>query len=202
MAEQHALGGEQGLGLGAAQPRLEDGGHGLVVDGDQPLHPDQVERDQAGEAVAARGQAAGHAGAATEGHHRDVVLDGPGEDGGDVVVRARSDHGVGGVGQIAGAGAEQVGGRLPAGAQPPGLVVDEHVLGAEDAAQRVEQVVRQSRRRDRHGIEGRGLADPEGQLDQAAGRVRKGGRCGRVTPALGVHLDLLREFAHVLQCDT
>ena len=53
-----------------------------------------------------------------------------------VVVGARADHRVGGVGQVAGAGAEQVGGRLAAGAQPTGLVVGQDVLVAEQRAQR------------------------------------------------------------------
>jgi hypothetical protein len=131
-----------------------------------------------------------------------VVVDRPGEDGGDVVVRTRPYDGIRRVGQVSGAGAEQVGGRLAAGAQASGLVVDEHVLGAEHAAQRFEQIPGECRGRDVHRVDGRGLVDPEGQLDQAAGGVGKGGRGGRVTPALGVLLDLLLECRHVLQCDT
>ena len=102
-----------------------------------------------------------------------MVLDGAREDGRDLVVRARADDGVRGVAEVAGALPEQVGGRLAAGAQPPGLVVGEHVLGAEQLAQAVEQ-----RRRDRRGgqrdLGGRGaLVEAEGQLDQAAGGVGK-----------------------------
>ena len=157
VAEREPVLGEQRLGLGAAQAGLEGGGHRDRVDGEQPLHPDQVEADQAGVPLAAGGQAAGDRGAAAEGDDREVVLDGVRQDGGDVVVVAGPDHGVGGVGQVAGAGPEQVGRGLAAGAQPPGLVVGEHVLGAEQ------------RRAGRRGGRARGAA-PGRVGDSTAGR--------------------------------
>jgi len=130
------------------------------------------------------------------------MVDRPGEHCGDVVVGTGADHGVRRVREVTGAGAEQVGRRLPTGAQPPRHVVDQHVLGSETPAQRVEQLVRQRRRRDRHVVESGCLGDAERQLDQAASGLGKGGGRSRVAPALGVHLDLLRHVRHVLQCDT
>ena len=99
-----------------------------VVDRDQPLHPDQVEASTPAKPSRRGDQATDDRRAAAEGHHRDVVLDREREDGGDLVVAGRADDGVGGVGQVAGPGAEQVGRRLAAGAQPPGLVVGAHVV--------------------------------------------------------------------------
>ena len=79
----------------AAQAGLEGRGHRVGVDGEQLVEADQVERDDAGEALAAGDQAADDRGAATEGHQRDVALDGPGDQGGDLVVRAGAYDGVG-----------------------------------------------------------------------------------------------------------
>ena len=202
MAEGQAVLGQQRLGLGAAQAGLEGRGHRDGVDVDQALHPAQVEADQAGVAVAARGQAAGDRRTAAERHDREVVLDREREHGRDVVGTAGTDHGVGCVGQVAGPGAEQVGGRLAAGAQPAGVVVGEHVLGAEEVAQALQQ--RRLDRRDRQRGFGHGgpLDQAEGHLDQAAGGLGQGGGGGGVTPALGVHLDGGLLGGHVLQCDT
>ena len=58
--------GQQRLGLGAAQAGLEGRGHRDRVDGEQPLHPDQVEADHAGVALAPGDQAAGDRRAAAE----------------------------------------------------------------------------------------------------------------------------------------
>ena len=172
-----------------------------VVDVEQPLHPDQVEGEHAGVPVAAGGQAAGDAGAAAERDHGQVVLDREGEHGGDVVVVAGADHRVGGVVQLAGPGAEQVGGGLAAGAEPAGLVVGEDVLGAEQLAAGRRAGRRRAWPAGRLGVLDRGpLVEAEGQLDQAAGGVgeRRGG--GRVAPAGRVHLVAVDR--HVLQCDT
>lgn len=202
MAQRHALLGQQRLGLGAAQAGLEHGGHRLVVDRDQPLHADEVERDQPGVALAPRDQAAGDRRTATERHHGDVVLDGPRQHRGHVVVGARAHDDVRRVGQVAGARTQQVGRRLAAGAQPARGVVGQHVLGADDGAERCDEVgrqagVRQPRILDR-GPLGQG---PEGQLDEAAGGLRQVAGTGRVAPTGGMHLGL-HDSGHVLQCDT
>ena len=102
----------------------------------QAVEAGEVEADQAGVPVAARGQAARHAGAAAEGHDRDVVLDRHGQDRHDLVVAAGPDDGVGSVVEVAGAGAEQVGGRLAARTQAAYVVVEEHVVVADRAPQR------------------------------------------------------------------
>ena len=120
VAEGQVVLREQGLGLGAAEAGLEGRRHRDRVHRDQPLHPDQVEADQAGVPLAPRGQAAGHRGPAAERNDREVVLDGVRQDRGDVVVAARSDHRVGGVGQVAGAGPEQVGRGLRRGCAAAG----------------------------------------------------------------------------------
>ena len=150
MAERQSVLGEEGFGLGAAQPRLEGRGHRDLVDGEQPLHPHQVQADHAREPVAARGQAAGDRGAATEGDDRHPVLHGPGQDGLHVVVPVGSDHGVRCVVEVAGAGAQQVGGGLSTRAERPRRVVGEHVLGSDGRPEVVEQrLVQRGRRRRR-----------------------------------------------------
>ena len=150
MAERQPVLGEEGLGLGAAQPRLEGRGHRDLVDGEQPLHPHQVEADQPREPVAPRGQATGDRGAATEGDDRHPVLHGPGQDGLHVVVPVGPDDGVGCVVEVAGAGAQQVGGGLAPRAEGPRRVVGQHVLGTDGRPEVVEQrVVQRGRRRRR-----------------------------------------------------
>ena len=199
VAEGQAVLGEQRLGLGAAQAGLEGGGHRRRVDGEQPLHPDQVEAEQAGVPLAPRGQAAGHRRAAAERDDGEVVLDGVRQDGGDVVVAAGPDHRVGGVGQVAGAGAEQVGGGLAAGAQPPGLVVGEHVLGAEQVAQAVEELGREAGRGQRSATRRPGAR--RGRTPSRSGRARpRGGR--RRRPGRPSGWGASRGVRHVLQCDT
>ena len=136
-----------------------------------------------------------------------MVGHGDGEHGLDLVVVGRAHDGVGGVGEVAGAGAQQVGGRLAPGAQAPVLVAEQDVLGAD----RGPQVARAppsgsdggGRRR---GGRGRRVAGAEREVDQGAGGLGgSGARRGGVAPALGVHLglaDRCRGGSHVLQCDT
>ncbi len=50
VAERQAVLGQERLGLRAAQPRLEGGGHRHRVDREQPLQPDEVEAEHTGEA--------------------------------------------------------------------------------------------------------------------------------------------------------
>jgi hypothetical protein len=192
--------GEQRLGLGPAQARLEGDSHRDRIDVEQPLHPDQVEGQDTGVAVAAGGQAAGDAGAATERDHGQVVLDREGEHRRHVVVVAGSNHRVGSVVQLSGAGAEQVGRGLAAGADPSGLVVGEHVLGAQQLAEAIEQPVVDLAGREARVLDRGPLNEAEGQLDQAAGGVGEWRGGGRVAPAGRVHLVALDR--HALQCDT
>ena len=208
MAQHQAALAQQRLGLGAAQARLEGGGHRLLVDGQQLLHPHQVQGDEPGVAVATRGEPAGHAGATAEGDDREVVLDGDGQHRGHVVVAAGADDGVGGVGQVAAAGSQQVGRGLPTGAQPAYVVVEEDVLLAHHGTQGRQRRLPQGGgghggRRDG----GRGV-QAEGHLDQAAGALGEVGRGARGAPALGVHLAQAAGQRsgggvgrHVLQCD-
>ena len=89
-----------------------------------------------------------------------------------LVVVGRADDGVGRVGEVAGAGPQQVGRRLAAGAQPTGLVVGVHVLGADDRGER--RAARRRRRRGAGSVDRAVGVDPvvgdrEDQLDQAAG---------------------------------
>jgi hypothetical protein len=132
-----------------------------------------------------------------------VVLDGPGQDGRDLVVVAGAYDGVGRVGQVAGAGAQQVGRRLAPGAQPACVVVGADVLGPERGAQGVEQGVVEARGGQRRVGDGGARVEPEGELDEPAGGLGERGSTGGVAPPLGVHLGLLGRFesGHVLQCD-
>ena len=135
-----------------------------------------------------------------------MVLDCEGQHGGDVLVRAGPDDGVGCVGEVTGPHAEQVGRRLAAGAQPAGLVVDEHMLGAQHLAQGGQQRRGQPGGRQRRGVEGRvRLEGAEGELDQSARAVGERRLEARIAPARGVHLGLTERklrLAHMLQCDT
>ena len=142
-----------------------------------------------------------------------MVLDGQGEDAGDLVVAARAHHDVGGVGQVAGAGAQQVGGRLAPGAQASRVVVDVHVVGADHVAQRGQHAVAEPHRGQLDVGRGGRLVQAEGELDQPAGGLGQRGRGARVAPALRVHLARVRTggrgavgnsgvVGHVLQCDT
>ncbi len=200
MAQRQALGGQQRLGLGTAQPGLEGRGHRHVVDLEQPLHPHQVEAEHAGEALAPGDQATGHRRTAAERHHGEVVLDREVEDGGDLLVPGRADDGVRGVAQVAGPGAEQVGRGLAAGAEPAGVVVGAHVLGADDAGEPVEHGGVDRGRRERRVRHGRPVVGAEDHLHQAAGLGRQRGGAGGVAPAGRVHLGLVR--GHALHCDT
>ena len=127
--------------------------------------------------------------AAAEGDDRDAVLGGPGEHCRHVVVTTGPHHRVGGVGEVTGAGPEQVEGGLAARAQPPGRVVGEDVLGAESRPQVVEERGLDLRGRDGDRLVGGGAGElAEGQLDQPARGVGQRGRGSRVAPAGGVHL--------------
>ena len=95
MPQRQPVLGQQRLGLRAAETGLEGRGHRVGVDGEQLVEADQVEGDDAGEALAAGDQAADDRGAAAEGDQGDVPLDGPGDQGRDLVVRAGPDDGVG-----------------------------------------------------------------------------------------------------------
>jgi hypothetical protein len=109
---------------------------------------------------------------------------------------------VGRVAEVSGAGAQQVGRRLAAGAQPAALVVGGDVVGADDGGEVGERDggksgVRQPHRsRVVHPVVGH----REHQLHQAAGGLRQVGGAVWVAPAGRVHLGGVT--AHVLQCDT
>ena len=192
--------GQQRLGLRAPQTGLEGRGHRDGVDGEQALHPDQVEADHAGvRRVAAGDQPADHRGAAAERHDGDVVSRCDLEQRLHLVGVGGPDHRVGRIGEVAGAGSEQVGRRLAAGAQAARLVVGVHVLAPDDLGERGEDGVRQAggRQVEPQVVGHRLVADREDQLDQAACAVGEGGCAGRVAPSGRVHLG-----RHVLQCDT
>lgn len=111
MAERVTPFGQQRLHLGAAQPGLQGGGAGDLVEGDQAVHPAQVERHEG--VVALRRQSADDGGAAAEGDDGDAVLGAGREDGQDLVVVGGQHHGVRRVTDLTGADAQQVGVDLP-----------------------------------------------------------------------------------------
>ena len=119
-----------------------------------------------------------------------MVLDGEGQDRGHLVMGAGADHGVGCVGQVARALPEQVGRRLATSTQPAGLVIGEHVLGAEQVPQPLDELGREAGGRQRDDLDGEPLVEAEDHLDQPAGGVRQLGGGGRVAPPAGVHLGL------------
>ena len=178
--------GEQRLGLGPEQPGLEGRGARDGVDVDQAGHPPQVERDDAGVAVAPGRQAAHHGGPAAERHERDAVLGAPAHDRGDLVVRVRAYDDVGRVAAVPGPHPQQVGGGLAPGAGDPPGVVDVHVLGADQRAQPVEQVLAQRDVGQPDLLLGHGGAVgqlAEEGLDQLAQRVRDRLLRGRGRPS-------------------
>ena len=120
--------------------------------------------------------------------------DAPGDQRGDLVVRAGHDHGVRGVGAVARAHPQQVRGGLAAGVPDPGLVVEVHVRrprAGRGSAARWSSVSAGAGQpygvQRRRGVLGRG---PEGELHQAAGGLGEGAGLGRVAPAGPVHLRL------------
>ena len=141
MAQGQAVLGQECLGRRTAQPGLEGRRHRVGVDVEQLVEADQVERDDAREALAASDEAADHRGAAAERDQRDVALDRPVDQRRDLVVAAGAHDRVRRVRAVTGAELEQVGGGLAARAVQPGLVVGEHVLGPDDPGELVEQLV-------------------------------------------------------------
>ena len=191
--------GQERLCLRAAQPGLEGGGHRDRVDREQPLHPDQVEAEHTGVPLAAGDETAGDRRTAAERDHGDPVATRHLEHRLHLVGVGRTDDGVGRVGEVARPSAQEVGRGLAAGAQPPGLVVGVHVVGADDGRQVAQRRVGDPDRWQRH----RGVGvhpvvgDREHQLHQTAGGLRQVGGAVWVAPAGRVHLS-----SHVLQCDT
>ena len=189
MAQRQAVLGEQRLGLGPAEARLERRGHRVRVDGEQLVEPDQVERDDACEAVTPRDQATDDRRAATEGHERDVPLLAPGDQGGDLLVRGGAHDDIGRVGAVTGAEPEQVGRGLSPGAVQPDLVVGVHVLVADDAAQLDEQALVQRLGEAHVGrVDGRGVRRTDEGVDEVERARGQRGGLGRVAPAGPVHV--------------
>ena len=184
MAQRQPVLGEQGLGRGAAQAGLQGRGHRVGVDREQPVEAHQVERDDAGKALAPCHQATDHRGAATERDQGHVVLHRPVDQGRDLVVGGWPDHRVGRVRPVAGAQLEQVGGGLAAGAVQPGLVVGEHVLGTDDPGERLEQVGCE-RLREPHlgGVDRGGVRRADEGVDERERALGQGACLGRVAPA-------------------
>jgi hypothetical protein len=119
------------------------------------------------------------------------------EQGLHLVVVARADDRVRGVGQVPRPGAQQVGRRLAACAEPTRLVVGQHVLGARHRGEIAQDLVGEAAGRQRHRTVGdRAVADREDQLDQAAGGLGERGGPGGIAPPRRVHLG-----THMLQCD-
>ncbi len=198
MTEGQVVLGEQSLRLRPAQPRLQRGGHRLGVDGEQPLHPDEVQADDALEAGARRDEPTDDGRAAAEGDDSQPVLGRHREQGFDLCLVRRADNDVGGVAQVAGTRLQQVGGGLASGAQHSRRVVEVDVGVTDDV---------------RQGGHGRGtdhaggrsgsldrvlLGDTEGELDESPRCVGEGRSRFGVAPPLRVHVSLGR---HVLQCD-
>jgi hypothetical protein len=143
----------------------------------------------ADEPLALCDQPANHRGAATERDQRDAVVGAPLDDGGDLVVAARSDHRVRGVGAVAGAQAQQVGRGLSASAVQPRRVVGEHVLVTDEVLELVQESVRQGRGQRHVGrLHRRCVAGADEGVDEAQCLRRERCGLGGVAPAGPVHL--------------
>lgn len=125
MAERVPVLGQQRLGLGGAQAGLEGRRAGDLVEVEQAVHAAQVEGDE--RALAAGGEAADDGGAAAEGDEGQAVFRAGGQHGEHLVVAVREDDGGRGVGDVAGAHPQQVGGGLAAGVPDAALRVRAHV---------------------------------------------------------------------------
>lgn len=190
MAEGEAVSGEQGLGLGGAQAGLEDGGAGDGVEVEQAVHAAQVQGD---ERAALGGESAHHRGAAAEGHDGEAVGGAGAQDGEDLVVVGGQDDGLGDVGDVAGADAQQVGGGLAAGVPDAALRVRADVFLAADGRGERPQGGGGGRGGGRAEVlqgEGRRAArlDAEQVAQQPGHRVGQRCRLGRVAPAVPQHV--------------
>ena len=199
MAQRQVVLGQERLGLGSAQAGLEGGGHRDRVDREQPLHPDQVEAEHPGMPRAAGDETAGDRRTTAERDHGDRVASRHLEHRLYLFGVGRPDDGIGRVGEVTRPGTQEVGRGLAASAQPPGLVVGVHMVGADDGREASEHSVGDPDRRQGHrgvGVDPK-VGDREHQLHQTAGGLRQVGSAVRVAPAGRVHL-----CGHVLQCDT
>ncbi len=73
VAQREAVRGEQVLRVRAPDPGLEHGQPGRPVDGDEPVEPFEVQRDDGGLVAPQRGDPTDDGRAAAERHHSDVV---------------------------------------------------------------------------------------------------------------------------------
>lgn len=186
---------EQRLALGAAQTGLQCRGAGHLVDGEQPVESAQVERDE--RPLRGGREAADDGGAAAEGHGDDGVVGAGTEHGEDLVVVAREHDGRGDVVDLAGADAQQVGGRLSAGVPDTALGVLPQALGRADGRPQRGAGLFGQRRGGRFDVgEGGRTAlargDSEQVTQQAGHRVGQGCRLGRVAPTAPQHVHFER----------
>ena len=205
MAQRQAVLGEQRLGLGAAQARLR---------GSRSSRPSSTASSRfirtrsrlttpAKPSRRAR-QAAGHAGAAAERDDRDPVLGRPGQDGGDLVVPVGAHHGVGGVGEVA--GAQRAAGRAWTCRGCAGVRVSSSTRTCSAPTISASPSSRCVVQRGRRGGVAPATAGRSWRPKASSTRPRADsgsvGGGGRVAPALRVHLDSGRLDGHALQCDT
>jgi hypothetical protein len=190
---------EQLLRPRAEHPGLEHRGLRLGVQADQPVQAREVEGEHPGEAVAPRGQPAHDRRPAAERDQGHPVPTAPVDDRGHVVVVGRADDDVRGVVAVARAHPQQVGRGPAAGVPHPGLVVQPHLLRAEQGAQLLDQGRGEHRVRQPDGgqVDRRPFDQrAERRLDQRAGGAVQGLGTVRVSPAGPVH-----RGRHALQCD-
>lgn len=202
MAEREAVLAEQSLGLGAGDARAEDGFTGDVVDAHQLVEPAQIQGDDGAESAAVGIEAADHAGAPTERHHRDPLLRAVPQHLGDLVVGAGSQDRVGCVLWFSVLAPQQIQRGLAAGAQQPGTVTVDAVRLADDGGEGGAVRRGQGRGPQSHVLEchrrdvGGGHAERLAQKGGDALGQRFGG--GRVAPGIPLHRGLI----HALQCYT
>lgn len=181
---------EPPFGLGGAQAGLEDGGARDGVQVEQAVHAAQVEGD---EHAASRGESAHHGGAAAEGDDGQAVRGAGAQHGEDLVVAGGQDDGLGYVGDVSGADAQQVGGGLAAGVPDAALGVRADVLLAADGLGEGLQgggPGRDGGRAEVRQAEGGRAArlDAEQVAQQPGHRVGQRCRLGRVAPAVPQHV--------------
>ena len=95
MAEGVAAGGEQRLGLGAAQPGFHHGQPRLLVERHQRVQAARVERHQSREGARVPAQPTDDRRPAAERHDRDAAFAAERQDGEHLVVGGGRHHGIG-----------------------------------------------------------------------------------------------------------
>jgi hypothetical protein len=168
VAEGEPALGEERLGLGTPDARLERRRARDGVEFEEAVHPTEVEADDGVEPAAQRLDAADDARAAAERHDGDPGVGADGEHRTHLVVGRRRDDGVGGVARVAGAEPDEVGVAAAARAADARLAVGGDAVLADDGGEARPDSGGQPARWDRHRSERHG-GRPDGGVEAELG---------------------------------